>query len=92
MTDETTPSESLLKFPCDFTIKVFGQATDAFEIAVLSIVRKHVPDFSDSMLKSRLSENGKYNALSIVVHVKSRAQLDQIYQDLSSNPEVMMAL
>lgn len=31
MTDD---QESLLKFPCDFTLKVFGLASDEFEASV----------------------------------------------------------
>lgn len=90
MTD--TPKESLLTFPCDFTIKVFGYATDEFEAAVLSIINKHVANASDCTHQSRPSSNGKYSALNITVHVASKEQLDGIYRDLSSSPQVLMAL
>lgn len=90
--DSGKQSESLLKFPCDFTIKVFGNTSDEFEAAVFGIVHKHAPNFSDRAIQSRLSGNGKYCALSITVHVTSKEQLDSIYQDLSSSPQVLMAL
>lgn len=86
------PNTSLLKFPCDFTIKVFGQATDEFEITVLSIIRKHYPHLSEGSIHSRASENGKYLALSITIHAESKEILDLIYQDLSSSSQVLMAL
>ena len=93
MTDKQKPSnESLLKFPCDFTIKVFGIASDEFEAAVFAIVHKHVSNFSDRVIQSRPSEKGKYIALSINVHVDSKEQLDRIYQDLTACPLVLMAL
>lgn len=38
--------ESLLKFPCDFTLKIFGRGTDEFDAAVLMIVHKHAPNLS----------------------------------------------
>lgn len=85
-------NDSLLKFPCDFTIKVFGLASDEFEAAVLSIIHKHAPNLSGRALQSRLSQNGKYLALSITIHVDSKEQLDTIYQALSSSPQVIMAL
>lgn len=91
MTD-IPPEESLLKFPCDFTLKIFGLGSDEFEAAVLSIIHQHVPQFADSALSSRPSKNGKYLALNITVHVESREQLDNIYKDLSSSPHVLMAL
>lgn len=85
-------TQTLLTFPCDFTIKVFGLSSDDFQNAVTEIVRKHIPSASDHTVTSRSSENGKYIALSIVVHVTSKEQLDQIYQDLSANKNVIMAL
>lgn len=93
MTDKKDSSnETLLKFPCDFTIKVFGLGTDEFEAEVLMLVHKYVPNLSDRAIKSRPSENGKYRALSITVHVTSKEQLDNIYCALSSSPHVLMAL
>jgi uncharacterized protein len=88
----TNPSETLLTFPCDFTIKVFGTASDEFEATVLGIVYKHVSNLADRAIQSRPSKNGKYCALSITVHVDSKEQLDRIYQALSSSPLVIMAL
>jgi uncharacterized protein len=90
MTDET--KKTLLTFPCDFTIKIFGLGSDEFENEVLMLVHKHVPTFSDTAIQRRPSENGKYKALSITIHVTSKEQLDSIYQDLSSSPHVLMAL
>lgn len=92
MDDIPIPQESLLKFPCDFTIKVFGLKSDEFEAAVLVIIHKHAPNLSGRAIESRPSEQGKYCALSITIHVDSKEQLDNIYQDLSSSPHVIMAL
>lgn len=87
-----TGSESLLTFPCDFIIKVFGESSDEFEVKVLSIIHKHIPDLPEGALQSRLSETGKYRALTITVHVESKEQLDAIYRELSLAKEVLMAL
>lgn len=85
-------NETYLKFPCDFTIKAFGMATDEFEAAVLTLVHQHAPNLSDRAIQSRKSENGKYLALSITIHVDSKEQLDNIYQALSASPLVLMVL
>lgn len=93
MTDKPDETQkSLLTFPCDFPIKVFGLGNDEFESAVLMIIRKHVPNLLEGAVQSRPSENGKYRALTITVHVTSKEQLDSLYQDLSSSPHVLMAL
>jgi putative lipoic acid-binding regulatory protein len=86
------PKESLLKFPCDFPIKVFGLASDEFENEILMLIHKHAPSASDRAIQARHSGQGKYCALSITVHVESKEQLDKIYQELTSSPHVLMAL
>lgn len=93
MTDTPIPpGESLLKFPCDFTLKVFGLKSDEFEAAVLVIIHKHAPNLSDRAIESRPSQQGKYCALSVTIHVDSKEQLDNIYRELSSSPQVIMVL
>lgn len=90
MTDE--PKESLLTFPCDFTIKVIGTTSDEFEVAVYGIIHKHVPNLSEGAIQLRPSSNGKYQAITVTVRAESKTQLDSIYQDLTSSPLVIMAL
>jgi putative lipoic acid-binding regulatory protein len=85
-------TEELLTFPCDFPLKVMGRAGDEFEGAVLSILRRHVPDLSEGAITIRASSGGNYSALSIVVCATSRAQLDALYRDLTGSPHVVMAL
>jgi putative lipoic acid-binding regulatory protein len=93
MTDNTqTPSESLLKFPCEFTIKVFGAPSTEFEPTILAIIKKHANTTINPIVKARPSENGKYVALSITITAESKEQMDHIYQDLTACPLVLMAL
>jgi len=88
MTDES----SLLKFPCDFTLKIFGISSEDFEKEALSIVHKHVPNLSENSLQTRLSRNEKYLALSVTVRVDSKEQLDDLYRELSSSPLIIMVI
>lgn len=92
MSDNETNPPTLLTFPCDFTIKVFGKSGEEFETGVLEIVKKHVSNPSKIKIQSRPSENGKYNALNVSVHVDSKEQLDNIYRELSSSPLIIMTL
>lgn len=91
-TNDEKTNQSLIEFPCDFTIKIFGHETNEFESAVKTIIETHVSPSSKQTISSRLSENGKFRALSITLHVTSKQQLDAIYQDLSNSPHVLMAL
>ena len=84
--------QSPLHFPCEYVIKIFGVASDEFEVKALTIIRSHVPDLREDAIRNRKSKDGKYMALSITVTAKSREQLDSIYQDLTASPYILMAL
>jgi hypothetical protein len=84
--------DTLLQFPCSVPVKVMGLAGDEFIIAVLAIVRRHCPDFSDTALSERCSSGGRYLALTCEVQAKSREQMDALYRELSACDRVLMAL
>ena len=92
MTDNTTPPDSLLTFPCEFTIKIFGEMSPDFEQMIFKLIHPLAPTLTNGAFQSRISENGKYLSLSVTLYVQSRVQLDQIYQALTSCPQVLMAL
>jgi len=84
--------KSNLQFPCEFTIKIFGVASDEFELEVITIVKKHVKFLRENALASRYSKDKKYLALSITFTANSREELDNLYRELSRSPHVLMAL
>ncbi len=85
-------NETLLKFPCDFSIKAMGLASEEFEIMVVEIVRRHVEDLRENAVRSRPSKNGKYSSITITIQATSKRQLDTIYQELHDSEKVLMAL
>ena len=83
-------SESALKFPCVFPIKVMGRTQNGFAQAVLAVVHRHAPDFDASTLEMRASKAGNYLSLTCTINATSREQLDNLYRDLSSHPMVKL--
>lgn len=83
---------SLLQFPCEYPLKVFGRPESDFDRVVLGIVRRHGAVLPEGAVRSRSSSSGKYTALTITFLAASQQQLDAIYQDLSRAPEVLMSL
>jgi hypothetical protein len=86
------PKDSLIDFPCDFPIKVFGVAQQDFAQAVAEAVQLHAPDFDAASIEMRASSTAKYLSLTCTVRVTSREQLDDIYRALSGHPMVKMVL
>jgi hypothetical protein len=85
-------AESLLKFPTAFPIKVMGRTQDGFAQAIVTVVQKHAADFDPATVEMRTSRRGKYLSLTCTVNAISREQLDNIYRDLTSHPDVVMVL
>ena len=90
MKPETT--ETLLEFPCEFPVKAMGKTTDDFDALVVSIIRKHVPEFEDGTVKTRLSRGGKYISVTVTIQAQNQEQLDNLYMELSANESVLVAL
>ena len=89
---EENEEDSIMKFPCEFPIKVMGAADENFDMLVVNIVRKHAPDLSEGAVKSRMSKEGKYVSITVTVMAESRQQLDNIYMELTAHEKVLMAL
>jgi uncharacterized protein len=81
---------SLLKFPCDLPIKVFGRNDPAFRAAALAIVRAHYGDAVTCT--EQLSRQGAYASLTITVRAESRERLDAVYHDLTASDQILMVL
>lgn len=88
----TEKEKSVLTFPCDFTVKVMGKNHDDFASLMTSIIKKHIPTLDDSQVIQRPSKDHNYLALSITIHVTDKTMLDALYQDLTNEPRVLMAL
>ncbi|MER0202612.1 MAG: DUF493 domain-containing protein [Nitrosomonas sp.] len=83
---------SLIEYPCDFPIKIMGKAQQDFTQIALAIVKFHAPDFDTATMSARTSKNGTYLSLTCTIRATSRAQLDALYQALSSHPSVAVVL
>jgi hypothetical protein len=86
------PAESPLQFPTAFPIKVMGLTRDGFAQAIVTVVRKHAPEFDPATVEMRASSRGKYLSLTCTITATSRAQLDDLYRELTAHPMVVMVL
>ena len=85
-------TESALKFPTQFPIKIMGRRADGFAQSMLDVVMKHAPDFEPSSLEMRASREGNYLSVTATIYATSREQLDNLSRELSSHPMVAMVL
>ncbi len=84
--------ETLLKFPCEFSLKAMGLAADDFDALIVEIVSRHVEEIGEGAVRTRPSRGGKYLAVTVTFIANSKRQLDAIYQDLTDHERVLMSL
>ncbi len=90
--DNIKANETLIEFPCDFPIKVMGEAQADFSAEIIKTIQQKLPSFSASQVEMRGSSGGKYISLTCTVNVTSKLQLDDIYRALSAHPMTKFVL
>ncbi|MCP1120638.1 YbeD family protein [Robbsia andropogonis] len=84
--------EEIFDFPCDFPLKVMGQAGPDFQETVLKLVEQYDATLDRSKVEVRPSSSGKYTGLTVIIRAQSRAQLDDIYRAVTAHPTVKFVL
>lgn len=81
-----------LEFPCEYPIKIFVREDAEFLEKAMEIIERHAGKLADEKVTRRASSNEKFVALTFTIDARSRAQLDEIYMELTARKEVLMAL
>ncbi len=89
---EPQSEQTLLEFPCEFPIKIMGLTRDDFAQTILEIVHRHAPDFDGATMEMRSSSGAKYLSLTCTIAANSKAQLDDLYRELSQHEMVKIVL
>lgn len=84
--------ESAIEFPCEFPIKMMGRNLPEFRVTARALVEKHAGAVADSAVQESLSRNERFVSVTVTVTATSQQQLDDIYRDVSSHDDVLMAL
>ncbi len=85
-------TSSLIDYPCEFPLKIFGLQQAGFAQAVLEVVSRHDPEFTAAGMEMRASKNARYVSLTCTIRATSREQLDALYQELCDHPSIVMVL
>lgn len=85
-------NDELFQFPTEFPVKVMGRDSESFRTLTLAIIERHAGPMTPDRISERMSREGKFLALTYTITAESRAQLDQIYQDLTDSGVVLVAL
>ena len=84
--------ESVIEFPCQFPIKMMGRDTPEFRATARALVEKHAGPVADDAVQTALSRNARFVSVTVTIKAESQEQLDNIYRDVTSHDDVLMAL
>lgn len=94
MSEPTEPAKRpKIEFPCpDYPIKVMGDACDELHSWVVTVMRRHAPDFDVERIAVRDSRNGRYQSLTVFITATGEPQLRAIFEDLKQSETIKMVL
>jgi len=71
---------------------MMGRDTPEFRETARALVEKHTGPINETAINNALSRNGNFVSITITVDAQSQEQLDDIYRDVSSHDDILMAL
>lgn len=89
--DEELPAP-LLTFPCEFPMKIVGVKKDGLAEEISELIQKYDPKFNRANMEMRLSSNGKFLSLGVLVYATSQDMLDNVYRAVTSHPSIKFVL
>lgn len=81
-----------ITFPCDYSLKVVGDAADDFAACVYQVINKHAPGFDESTISVVDSRNGRFQSVRVTIKATGEQQLSQLFDDLKATGRVHMVL
>ena len=90
---DSSPSEApKIEFPCDYPIKIVGDAAPDFKVAVLDVVESHAPGFDRERVGIVDSRNGKFQSVRVTITATGDDQLRALFASLKATGRVHMVL
>jgi putative lipoic acid-binding regulatory protein len=89
MSEEKAPK---IEFPCDYAIKVIGNAAPDFKEFVLEVVERHAPGLDMSAVTVNDSRNGRFCSVRLTMVATGEPQLQTLFDELKASGRVHMVL
>ena len=86
------PKAPKIEFPCDYMIKVIGNAAPDFTEFVVEVVEQHAPGIKESDVKVNDSRNGRFSSVQLNIFATGEEQLKALFEDLKASGRVHMVL
>ncbi|MBL4583756.1 MAG: DUF493 domain-containing protein [Pseudomonadales bacterium] len=81
-----------VEFPCQYPIKVMGQAAPDFKRFVYDTIKKHADDLEYENVSIRESRTGKFHAVTVTIEATGTPQLEAIFKSLKDSGRIKLVL
>ncbi len=81
-----------IEFPCDYPIKVIGDAHPRFVEEVLTVMRRYDSSLAMDKVKKRSSRHGNYDSVTVLFWATGERQLRRMFEDLKECESVRIVL
>ncbi|WP_249975374.1 HP0495 family protein [Vreelandella olivaria] len=81
-----------ITFPCDYPLKVVGDAADDFAACVCGIINKHAPGVDETAIQVVDSRNGRFQSVRVTIRATGEEQLRQLFEELKATGRVHMVV
>lgn len=79
-------------FPCDYPLKVVGNAAEDFREFVIEVIERHADVVQRELIDVRASSSGRYLSVRITIIATGEDQLRNLYNDLKASGRVHTVL
>lgn len=89
---EVTDDAPRIEFPCQYPIKVIGNAGEGFVALVIDIVERHAPGLDSTTIDIKESKNGRFLSIRMEITATGPEQLQVLNEELKASGRVQMVL
>ncbi|MBZ2167206.1 YbeD family protein [Marinobacter sp. F4216] len=86
------PKAPKIEFPCDYVIKVIGNAAPDFTDFVVEVVERHAPGIDESRISVNESSKGRFSSVQLTIVATGEPQLKALFEELKASGRVHMVL
>lgn len=84
--------EPRITYPCDYPIKVVGDAHPDFHDEVRQVVERHDPTMTNERISQKMSRKGNFVSISFMLVAESEQQISALFAELKEIEYVRMVL
>ncbi|SFC03258.1 hypothetical protein SAMN05660443_1231 [Marinospirillum celere] len=92
MTQTTAAEAPKIEFPCEFPIKVMGEAAPDFKACVLDVLITTETGYVHESVSVMDSRNGRFQSVRVTIEAESEQHLTRLHQALKETGRVQMVL